>query len=169
MQLIDGGAGGSITMLVANPITALTNSLSYSGAGAGTLQIIHSGSTIETYDAFFRVHGLKAQKSTSDATKTTIVSFISGAHGRGYSVDARLTCHHNTTTECADWRLSGMYKNVSGTMTGIGFYTALSSSNVAALSGTLDVSGNNIVVQGTGTSTGSFHWGVIMSVSEVGV
>lgn len=136
--------------------------------GNGQITIGHSGSTVREYDAFHRVHELEERISTTNATPATVCSFLSGANGRSYAVDVSLMAQHTSTIECAHWKLSGHYRRTGGTMTLMRIDTALSSSNVAALSGTLTISGGNIIVQGTGTSTGSFRWGCSMRVQEIG-
>jgi hypothetical protein len=150
-------------------LTSLTSAMSYSSAGAGTLTTIFSGAMVSGYDAYHRVHNLKGRIFTSNSTPSTVVQYISGANGRSYGVDAYLMCQHTSTIECGRWKLSGHYRRTAGVMVLITSDTALSSSNVTALSGTLSSSAGNIIVTGTGTSTGSFHWGCELRVQELGV
>lgn len=168
ITLGDGGAGGNATIAVTAPIQALTQSLSYSNAGAGTLSIQHSGSTVENYDAFYRMHSLKGRWLTTNSTPFTGLMFTSGANGRTYGVDVHLQCQHTSTIESGRWKLSGHMRRTAGSYIWIAQDTALSSSNVAALSGTLSMSAGNIVVSSTG-NTGSFHWSAYMQIHETGV
>ncbi len=169
IQFTDAGAGGALTVRAANNIAELTASLSYSPTGYGTLSLLHSGTTITTYDSVFRTHNIKGRVSTTNNTITTVCAFLSGANGRSYGVDAFLMAQHTTTTECARWKLSAHYYRTGGSMVLLASDTALSSSNASMLSGTLTISGGNIIVQGTGTSTGSFNWAAELRVQELGV
>lgn len=149
-------------------VQALTQSFTYDPTGAGTLSLLTSGTTVSTFDSFFRVHTVKGRWQTTGSGLVTGLLFISGANGRSYGVDAFLTCQHTSTIECGRWKLSGHMRRTGGNMLWVAQDTALSSSNVPALSGTLGMSGGNVIVQSTANS-GTFHWGAELRVQEIGV
>ncbi len=168
IQFVDAGAGGALTVHANNSITSLTAALSYDSTGFGSLSLLHSGTTVTTYDSVFRTHNIKGRVSTTNNTITTVCAFLSGANGRSYGVDAFLMAQHTTTIECARWKLSAHYYRTGGSMVLLASDTALSSSNATLLSGTLTISGGNILVRGTGTSTGTFNWAAELRVQELG-
>lgn len=149
------------------PLQNLTQSLSYSPAGAGTLSILHSGSIITTHDAFFRIHDLKDRWQTTGAGTTTGLMFISGSNGRAYGVDALLMAKNSATTESARWKLSAHMQMTGGVMTLVASDAALSSSSTPALSGTLSLTGGSIILQST-APTGTWNWGATLRVQELG-
>lgn len=167
MVFVNGGAGGSLTVRIADVVSALTNSLSYSPAGAGTLTLLHSGTTVTTFDSLFRVHDLKGRWQTTGAGTVNGVQFISGANGRSYAIDAVLQAQHTTTIETARWKLSAHTRMAGGSMVLVASDAALSSSTTPALSGTLALSGGNIVLQATAPS-GTWNWGAALRVQELG-
>ena len=150
-----------------------------SGAGtlrSGSLKLAVGAVDVLTIDSTWmvrsgglrsRIHDGLAEASTSGAGTVAGLSFLSGANGRTYAVDAMLTSQHASTIETARWKLSGHFRQASGNMVLVAMDPPTSSSLTPALSGTLSLSGGGIVLQVT-TPSGSWNHTFAMRVQETG-
>ena len=103
---------------------------------------------------------------TTDATATTIATIDASTASRAYVIEAEVTARVTAGThidEVAQYKIRGLFKNVSGTVTQIGSTTVMSSiedTNISAYDAAFTISGTNVLIQATGEASHTVRWRV---------
>ena len=143
-----------------------------SSTGTGNeLKLLHSGSTLSTFDRYLNAREDKATAvTTTGSPSKAIFTYVSGVNGKTYGVDVIVTAQSTTTTGSLFAKYTGHYYMTGGVIGVVDApYAILESTNHTYLTASLTSSAGNIIVSGTqGASAESFRWGCFVRFQEQG-
>lgn len=95
---------------------------------------------------------------TTDTTKTTIAT-LETVNDRVYHVVATIVAINDTAATVASYILAATFKNDGGTLSQVGSTSTVhSAESNASLASTIEASGTDILVTGTGLSATNIRW-----------
>lgn len=168
---------GRVTFAGTNGLLSDSAGLTYATASGLTILQATLGNVVQTLSSVATNDDptelvYQNRVTTTDATVTTLHTFTVPA-STTYAVEvivvARRTGGSSGTAEDgARYKLSGVYKNVTGTATIIGVVTALVDEDQAGWDATLDATGATVRVRVTGASNNNVVWHATARVYPVG-
>jgi hypothetical protein len=126
------------------------------------------------YQLWTTVYGIRNtyRVETTDATVTALVR-LPVATGKTLMIDATIVARRTGGSAGADgdsafYKLYGAYRNVAGTLTGIGTPTLFGGEDQAAWNVAFSTSGSSAVVGVTGAANNNITWNGTISTYETG-